>query len=76
MLTALLATPLALLLAGFTFSAWRTRALERQFPNVGEPIDIGGLRMNSVFVPAGTTEDLPPVVFIHNHYTTQEIIFQ
>ena len=39
--------------------------LERQFPNVGEPIDIGGLRMNSVFVPAGTTADLPPVVFIH-----------
>ncbi len=65
MLTALLATPLALLVAGFAFSAWRTRALERQFPNIGEPIDIGGLRMNSVFVPAGTTADLPPVVFIH-----------
>ena len=65
MLTALLATPLALLVVGFAFSAWRTRALERQFPNIGEPIDIGGLRMNSVFVPAGTTADLPPVVFIH-----------
>ena len=65
MLTALLATPLTLLIAGFAFSAWKTRALERRFPNIGELIDIGGLRMNSVFVPAGGAVDLPPIVFIH-----------
>jgi pimeloyl-ACP methyl ester carboxylesterase len=65
MLTVLLATLPALLIAGLAFSAWKTRALERQFPNIGERIDIGGLRMNSVFVPAGMTADLPPIVFIH-----------
>jgi len=65
MLTALLATPLALALAGYVFSSWKTRAIERRFPNIGELIDVGGLRMNSVLVPAGATADLPPVVFIH-----------
>lgn len=65
MLTALLATPLALALAGYLFSSWKTRAIERRFPNIGELIDVGGLRMNSVLVPAGATADLPPVVFIH-----------
>ncbi|WLR97676.1 alpha/beta fold hydrolase [Shinella sumterensis] len=65
MLTALLAVPFALALAGFLFSAWQTRSLERRYGNVGERIDIGGMRMNSVFVPAGGEADLPPIVFIH-----------
>lgn len=65
MLTALLAAPLALALAGFVFTAWKTRAIERQFPNIGERIDVGGFSMNSVFVPAGAAADLPPLVFIH-----------
>lgn len=65
MLTALIAAPVALALAGYAFTAWKARAIERQFPNVGELIDVGGLRMNSVHVPAGAGADLPPIVFIH-----------
>jgi pimeloyl-ACP methyl ester carboxylesterase len=65
MLTALIVSPLALTLAGYAFTAWKARAIEQQFPNVGELIDIGGLRINSVFVPAGKNADLPPIVFIH-----------
>ena len=65
MLTASLVILLVLLSAGFAFSAWKTRALEQKFPNIGDLIDVGGLRMNSVFVPAGTMADLPPIVFIH-----------
>jgi pimeloyl-ACP methyl ester carboxylesterase len=65
MLTIFIAAPIALALAGYAFTAWKTRTLEQAFPNVGELIDIGGIRMNSVFVPAGGTADLPPIVFIH-----------
>jgi pimeloyl-ACP methyl ester carboxylesterase len=65
MLTMLIAAPLALALAGYAFTAWKTRALEKAFPNVGALIDIGGIRMNSVFVPADGRADLPPIVFIH-----------
>lgn len=65
LLISLLAAPLALALAGYVFTAWKARDLERQHPNTGELIEIGGLRMSSVFVPAGENADLPPVVFIH-----------
>lgn len=65
MLTALIAAPLVLALAGYAFTAWKSRAIERQFPNIGDMIDVGGFRMNSVFVPAGKNADLPPIVFIH-----------
>ena len=30
-----------------------------------ERIDVGGYKLNSVFIPAAGKEDLPPVVFIH-----------
>jgi pimeloyl-ACP methyl ester carboxylesterase len=65
MLTIIAAIPFALALAGYVFTAWKARAIERQYPNVGELIDVGGFRMNSVFVPAGAAADLPPIVFIH-----------
>ncbi|MCJ8055467.1 alpha/beta hydrolase [Shinella curvata] len=65
MLTALLATPFALALSGYAFTAWKARAIEQQFPNVGEMIDVSGFRLNSVLVPAGVKADLPPIVFIH-----------
>jgi pimeloyl-ACP methyl ester carboxylesterase len=65
MLTTLVIAPFALALAGYAFTAWKARAIERQFPNVGELIDIGGFRMNSVHVPADADADLPPIVFIH-----------
>ncbi len=56
---------IALILAGVAYSLWHARAFARRFPNVGELIDIGGYRMNSVHVPAGEQADLLPVVFIH-----------
>ncbi|NUS71044.1 MAG: alpha/beta fold hydrolase [Ensifer adhaerens] len=56
---------LALILAGVAYSLWHARSFARRFPNVGELIDIGGYRMNSVHVPAGGRADLLPVVFIH-----------
>lgn len=65
MLTALIAVPFALALAGYAFTAWKARAIEREFPNVGDLIDVGGLRLNSVLVPGGKNADLPPIVFIH-----------
>jgi pimeloyl-ACP methyl ester carboxylesterase len=65
MLTALVAVPLALALAGYVFTAWKAWAIERQFPNIGELIDVGGLRMSSVLVPASEKADLPSIVFIH-----------
>ncbi len=65
MLTALIAAPFAIALAGYAFTVFKARAIERQFPNIGELIDVGGLRMNSVLVPAGDKADLPPIVFIH-----------
>jgi pimeloyl-ACP methyl ester carboxylesterase len=65
MLTALLAAPFALAFASYVFTAWRVRAIEWQFPNIGELIDVGGFRMNSVLVPSGPNADLPPIVFIH-----------
>ncbi|UDF28291.1 UNVERIFIED_ORG: alpha/beta hydrolase [Roseateles sp. XES5] len=65
MLTALLIAPFALALAGYAFTTWKARAIEHEFPNIGELIEVGGLRMNSVYVPAGEKADLPPIVFIH-----------
>ncbi|KSV70980.1 hypothetical protein N185_25300 [Sinorhizobium sp. GW3] len=56
---------LALILAGVAYSLWHARSFARRFPNVGELIDIGGYRMNSVHLPAGGQADLLPVVFIH-----------
>ena len=58
-------TILGLLAAAFGFTAWKARAIEHAFPNHGELIDVGGFRMNSLFVPAGDDADLPPIVFIH-----------
>ncbi|WP_117191845.1 alpha/beta fold hydrolase [Rhizobium terrae] len=51
--------------AAFGFTAWKARAIEVEFPNTGELIDIGGYRLNSVHVPAKAGADLPPIVFIH-----------
>lgn len=65
MLLAILTAPVVLAFALYVFTAWKARAIERQFPNVGELIDVGGLRLNSVFMAAGENADLPPIVFIH-----------
>ena len=57
----LLATVVSLL----AFTRWKTAVIERETPNIGEPIDVGGFRMNSVLLPAGPSADLPPILFIH-----------
>lgn len=68
MLHFLLATVLVLaglVAAGLGFTAWKAHAIEEQFPNHGQRLDVGGFRMNSLFIPAGVPADLPPIVFIH-----------
>lgn len=55
----------AVLVAGFGFSAYQASAFEKTYPNKGELIDVGGYRMNSVYVPRPKTADLPTLVFIH-----------
>jgi pimeloyl-ACP methyl ester carboxylesterase len=56
---------LAALVTGFGFSSYQAAAFERDNPNTGERIDIGGYRMNSVYVPRPKNADLPTLVFIH-----------
>ncbi|MFT2213201.1 alpha/beta fold hydrolase [Rhizobium giardinii] len=56
---------LALLVTGFGFSAYQATAFEKSNPNRGERLDVGGYRMNSVYVPRPNTADLPTLVFIH-----------
>lgn len=54
-----------LLLAGFIFSQWQSRQIAARYPNVGELIDVGGFRLNSLHVPRPAAADLPPLLFIH-----------
>jgi pimeloyl-ACP methyl ester carboxylesterase len=56
---------LAALVTGFGFSSYQAAAFEKDNPNTGERIDVGGYRMNSVYVPRPKTADLPTLVFIH-----------
>jgi len=56
---------LAVLVTGFGFSSYQAAAFEKDNPNAGELIDVGGYRMNSVYVPHPNTADLPTLVFIH-----------
>ena len=54
-----------LLLAGFLFTQWQSRQIAARYPNVGELIDVGGFRLNSVHVPRPAGADLPALLFIH-----------
>ncbi|MBP1859049.1 alpha/beta fold hydrolase [Rhizobium herbae] len=56
---------LAVLVTGFGFSSYKAAAFEKDNPNTGELIDVGGYRMNSVYVPRPKSADLPTLVFIH-----------
>lgn len=47
------------------FSAYKTRAIEQAYPNIGELTDIGGYRLNAVHLARPKTADLPALVFIH-----------
>ncbi|CAN7351722.1 alpha/beta hydrolase [Pararhizobium sp. LjRoot238] len=60
---------LALLVTGFGFSSYQAAAFEKNNPNKGDLIDVGGYRMNSVYVPRPKSADLPTLVFIHGAST-------
>lgn len=47
------------------FTTWQSKAIEREYPNIGVLTDVGGFRMNALHIPAGANSDLPPIVFIH-----------
>ncbi|MGV1789752.1 alpha/beta fold hydrolase [Rhizobium sp. A37_96] len=65
MIDSLLATVVMLLVVAAGFSAYKTRAIEQTYPNIGELTDIGGYRLNAVHLPRPVTADLPALVFIH-----------
>jgi pimeloyl-ACP methyl ester carboxylesterase len=54
-----------LFLLAFLFTQWQSRQIAARYPNLGELIDIGGLRLNSVHVPRPAAADLPALLFIH-----------
>jgi pimeloyl-ACP methyl ester carboxylesterase len=56
---------LAPIAAAIGYSSYKARQFERASPNIGELIDVGGYRLNSLHIPRPETADLPPVVFIH-----------
>ena len=56
---------LAPIAAAIGYSSYKARQFERAYPNVGELIDVGGYRLNSLHIPRAENADLPPVVFIH-----------
>jgi pimeloyl-ACP methyl ester carboxylesterase len=51
--------------AAFAFTAWKARAIEAEFPNIGELTDVGGYKLNALHIPKPLGADLPPIVFIH-----------
>lgn len=64
----IMAIPLLLLLGVgllLTFSSVMSRLIELRHPNIGTRIDIGGMTLNMLRLPAGPQADLPPIVFIH-----------
>ena len=56
---------IALLATGIGFGAYHASALETRGSGRGDLIDVGGYRMNSVYVKAEKAASLPPIVFIH-----------
>jgi len=54
-----------LVLLAFLFTQWQSRQIAARFPNIGELIDVGGLKLNSVHVSRPEGADLPALVFIH-----------
>lgn len=67
MVTMLIALLLVILLfiGTFAYSALKARTIERDNPNIGTLVDIGGYRINALHIPRPATADLPPLVFIH-----------
>ena len=61
--------PFALLIiilaSAFGFTAWKSKEIERRFPQHGELTDIGGYEINALHLPGPANPSLPPIVFIH-----------
>ncbi|WEZ82563.1 alpha/beta hydrolase [Rhizobium sp. 32-5/1] len=49
----------------FAFSSYQASAFEKETGLQGDLIDVGGYRMNSVYIPRPKSADLPTLVFIH-----------
>ena len=47
-----------LLLVAFLFSQWQSRQIASRYPNIGELVDVGGFRLNSVHVPRPATAEM------------------
>lgn len=58
-------TVLAFFVIAIGYSAYKSRAIEQAFPNIGELTDVGGFRMNARHLARPANADLPPLVFIH-----------
>lgn len=65
MIHVLLYALVLLLVLAVGFSAYKTRAIEQAYPNIGELTDIDGFRMNALHLQRPATADLPPLIFIH-----------
>lgn len=65
MIDSLLTAIITVVVFAAGFSAYKTRAIEQTYPNIGELTDIGGYRLNAVHLPRPATADLPALVFIH-----------
>lgn len=61
-ISALFATVMVM---AFAFSSYQASAFEKETGHQGDMIDVGGYRMNSVYVPRPKSADLPTLVFIH-----------
>ncbi|MFM2281476.1 MAG: hypothetical protein RLZZ444_3707 [Pseudomonadota bacterium] len=48
-----------------SYTAWEARRITARYPNLGEQIDVGGTKLNSLLLPASEGADLPPLIFIH-----------
>ena len=53
-----------------SFAALANPAAADKFGAQQQRIDVGGFRLNSILIEAGTARDLPPIVFIHGASTS------
>jgi len=60
-----LVIPVVLAAGLFVFTRYKSFQIGQQFPPIGTFLDVGGLNLHYVDIPAESENDLPPVVFIH-----------
>lgn len=57
--------PVVLAAGLFAFTRYKSFRIEQQFPPIGEFINVGGINLHYVDIPADSENDLPPAVFVH-----------